>query len=907
MTDLRAISIKALFVLALSLGFGAALATWAKADEVVPTAVPKILGMTAPTHLPTTQSEVQRVTVEEAEGGDFTLATKSEVKATPVVAGGDLTFTAGSTVARIEAIQAGAEFGIGDRVSFAGSYESGIERLVVACSTDCKTLGSTVTFSEAASEDRTDAAVEIFTKELTVTEGEFAVGEEIARAFSFETSEFPFFAPGTTVTAFGGGTMTLSAPTTFEYLTSEGTLRLLAEKASAPIASDSSSQGVQNALEGLLGAGAVTVTGDGGGVENPYFVEFRGSLADKNVPLLLADGGGLTGEHALIHVFTTVPGGPGTGEIVALPSNIGPLDTTGPVTVTIGPLPTGIVFSGPVEDSFDPDSGLEWSCTGGVGDETVSCTVSHGTLPALHNIPRPVHVPIEVISSVAPGAVAPVEISGGGSSRVDRYLTPIVVSNEPPPFGLSAEWGGSFEADGSPSLQAGGHPFVSAAYFMANTIRNATGAISPVGDPKDEIFDLPPGFIGNPLASKRCPQSTIVEPNVEQGSSAICNEEMTVGNLDPFLGFLHSSLRLPSRLYNDVPPKGFAAEFTTHLQFPLQSVVASVNSEEDFGVKLFAPNNANIYKIYGAFTAFEGVPAHGNGKALLTSPTNCAESAERAPLVSGSADTYQNPGAFSEKFSIAQPALTGCDKLQFTGKSAQNPSGQVGFTFEPTSTTGSTPVGATAHLHIDNAGLTDPKALATPELKRSVIKLPEGMSLNPSSANGLEGCSETQIGYLGKNFEMPSPIRFNEAQPACPDGSKLGTAEIETPLLENPLVGEVFLANQEENPFGSLLAIYLVVNDPLTGVLIKLPGEVRPDPVTGRLTTTFDDNPQLPFEDLFLHFRGGGPRSEFATSEVCGDFPTEGEWTPWSAPESGPPAQTTASFSVSSNCASSPG
>ena len=154
---------------------------------------------------------------------------------------------------------------------------------------------------------------------------------------------------------------------------------------------------------------------------------------------------------------------------------------------------------------------------------------------------------------------------------------------------------------------------------------------------------------------------------------------------------------------------------------------------------------------------------------------------------------------------------------------------------------------------------------------------------------------------------MPNPIRFNEAQPQCPDASKLGTAEIETPLLDNPLVGEIFLASQEANPFGSLLAVYLVVNDPQTGIIIKLPGEVQADPVTGRLTTIFDNNPQLPFEDLTLKFRGGGPRSEFATSEVCGTYGAQGTWTPWSAPESGPPAETTDAFTISQGCSASSG
>jgi hypothetical protein len=91
-----------------------------------------------------------------------------------------------------------------------------------------------------------------------------------------------------------------------------------------------------------------------------------------------------------------------------------------------------------------------------------------------------------------------------------------------------------------------------------------------------------------------------------------------------------------------------------------------------------------------------------------------------------------------------------------------------------------------------------------------------------------------------------------------------------------------------------------VIDSPKNGILVKLPGEVKPDPTTGQLTATFDNNPQLPVEDLKLNFRGGGPRSPLATPAVCSTYTTHGELTPWSAPESGPPAQTEDSFQVSS-------
>jgi hypothetical protein len=135
---------------------------------------------------------------------------------------------------------------------------------------------------------------------------------------------------------------------------------------------------------------------------------------------------------------------------------------------------------------------------------------------------------------------------------------------------------------------------------------------------------------------------------------------------------------------------------------------------------------------------------------------------------------------------------------------------------------------------------------------------------------------------------MPTPIRFDEAPVTCPEASRLGTVDVSSPLLEEELHGTIYLGAQEENPFHSLIALYLVVESERFGVTLKLPGEVVPDPSTGQLTATFDDNPQLPFEDLTLHFRGGGPRSQLATPELCGSYATAGALTPWSAESDSP-------------------
>ncbi len=55
------------------------------------------------------------------------------------------------------------------------------------------------------------------------------------------------------------------------------------------------------------------------------------------------------------------------------------------------------------------------------------------------------------------------------------------------------------------------------------------------------------------------------------------------------------------------------------------------------------------------------------------------------------------------------------------------------------------------------------------------------MSLNPSSADGLTGCTDSQVG-LGSS----DPV-------TCPGSSKLGDASVHTPLLDVPLEGQIYL------------------------------------------------------------------------------------------------------------------
>ena len=121
--------------------------------------------------------------------------------------------------------------------------------------------------------------------------------------------------------------------------------------------------------------------------------------------------------------------------------------------------------------------------------------------------------------------------------------------------------------------------------------------------------------------------------------------------------------------------------------------------------------------------------------------------------------------------------------------------------------------------------------------------------------------------------------------------------------MPGTLQGEIYLASEFDNPFDSLLAGYIVVNDPTTGVVIKIPGNLTPDPVTGQITGVFDNNPQFPFSDLQLDFKGG-PTGVLATPESCGTFTTNSIFSPWSVPDSGPASTPIDSFSINSGCVS---
>jgi hypothetical protein len=275
------------------------------------------------------------------------------------------------------------------------------------------------------------------------------------------------------------------------------------------------------------------------------------------------------------------------------------------------------------------------------------------------------------------------------------------------------------------------------------------------------------------------------------------------------------------------------------------------------------------------------------------------------------ADSFQDSGHFAHASWVSLNAagapggMTGCSQLKFPPT----------ITVAPDVTNASSASGLTVGVHVPQKASQNPEGLAESTLRDTTVTLPEGVAINPAGADGLGACSEGLAGFTGLTefnkgaepgdktvtFTPTLPEQLQPGVSFCPDGSKIGTVKVKTPLLEHELEGSVYLGAQEANPFGSLIAMYLIVEDPVSGTAVKLSGEVSLTP-SGQIVTTFKNTPAVPFEDLELHFFGG-ERAPLTTPSRCGTYTTLASFTPW---DGNGPVNTISSFQITSGPNGSP-
>jgi hypothetical protein len=488
---------------------------------------------------------------------------------------------------------------------------------------------------------------------------------------------------------------------------------------------------------------------------------------------------------------------------------------------------------------------------------------------------------ITSVVSDATGGAGEIEVSGGGASEVFTYPFSIVVGPSGP-FAIKAFDVGLIDGPLVPATRAGSDPaavettvkLLSEAQSNFDVNNPNVVVNAPTESFRDTIVHVPPGFVGNPTATLvRCTPSQLTT----SFSGTIipqCPFESQIGLVQ-----INSADIVP--LYNLVPPEGSPAAFG----FFYISIVVTLRAKvrpSDNGidiVTLKAPNSIPIPKFEVTFWGdpsdrahdrFRGIclqggfgyaPAQGdcslrtrNDVPFLRTPTSCPGT----PLLWGiEMDTYQHPGTFVHS-ETTTPVMTGCELNPFDPRFALAPSTQAPHA----------PSGVDAEVRMDqDAGIN---GIAPADVRRVMVTLPEGLAINPSSADGLQACTDAQL------------LLRHEGAATCPDASKLGTINLRTPLLDHEIGGSIFLRTQNSSDplSGELFRIAVEIRSDQDGLAIKLPGSVRADPSTGRLTTVFDDLPQVPFESFRLHFKTG-PRAPLASPSRCGQHTVSVELVSW--------------------------
>ncbi len=495
------------------------------------------------------------------------------------------------------------------------------------------------------------------------------------------------------------------------------------------------------------------------------------------------------------------------------------------------------------------------------------------------------------------------------------------------------------KADGTTfESQAGGHPYQGIISFDTKVTRSASPGVPPVqengGATSTIRTDTPPGLVPNPQSTPKCS-----EANLEANTCAPASQIGTVvlrlrtflpasiaGPSSP-LGIpanTKGTLRVRIGLYNMEREHGELARFSFN---PTQAPGATGEPVDIVGHKR-ADNDALYFVISNVtnpvtpatptlvgstltFWGTPGSPSHDAERgsadlklaqadtsglppqafpfqlpgasrpstgatgitdttsAFLRNPTSCT-----GPSVATlTLDSYQGDRRTrDDQVGEETNGLTGCDQVPFSSTT----------TFGVSSLQRDAPTPLAVELNIPQT--TDTNTLGTSDVKKVAVTLPPGMTISPSAANGLEACQDDQF-----NKGNDNPI-------SCPAASRIGAVTIDTPVLDVPLKGSVYVGQPLP---GNRYRLFVQADGP--DISVRLKGTVTPDANTGQVSAVFDDNPQLPFSRFRLDFDGGS-KAIIASPQACGAATGSGSLSPWS----GTATSTTSSTVNVENCAGNP-
>jgi len=579
------------------------------------------------------------------------------------------------------------------------------------------------------------------------------------------------------------------------------------------------------------------------------------------------------------------------GEYAVVVENIGGANSEGLVTIK-DVLPAGLSVT---RAAIEPEG--EGSCPSVLAGEVV-CEFSGVVVPAGFVVLK---VYFEVTGGVS-GLTDVGSVSGGGALPASDTATSRAGKlYERGPAGISRFGMEATGPAGEAVRQAGGHPhFLTTRLLLNNQLNESVIAqqIRPVDQPKDLVFYLPLGMLGNTSVTELCPESLV---NIVGGHSG-CPVSSRVGTILPMvLSEIAANAEDPTHedgVFSMQPERGYPAEFAFGIlnkTFFLYATVVRRNGA--YMIRLATPGLPPIGSLIGSIATFygdieepytvQGEPYLNDRGAFLTDPSDCGESGG-ALDASVEMDTWKEPGAPFTASSPAFSALEGCGLLGFSSV----------LSSRPETTQADSPSGDEISMEFPQAP-NGVQSLGTPPLKDASVKLPLGTSISPSAANGLVACQE--VGPEGINIEggeseavgqegLERPVAGH-----CPAASSLATIKGSSPLLREALEGNLYLAaphcggsGQRECASvdaedGELYGLFLELRAPGEGVIIKLKGQASVNTQTGQITATFNENPQFPLGKLTIAMNRGS-RAPLENSQACGTARTEGRMTSWAEP-----------------------
>lgn len=424
------------------------------------------------------------------------------------------------------------------------------------------------------------------------------------------------------------------------------------------------------------------------------------------------------------------------------------------------------------------------------------------------------------------------------------------------------------------TTQAGAHPDLSFRFRIAEdpeTKPDVKGTRDGYAPTRNVRTELPPGLIGDPNALGGPQQCEVAELTLGE-----CPNGSQIGLIRADLHNIHLEVTEP--LYMMTPPGG---DVLARVGFvpgvPAGAGVyadVSVRSESDYGLTTEIFDSLYDYTLIEAEATLWGVPADHSHDTERCTPTEvyengCTESPPRpagsrplpfltnptrcgVPLqMTVAASSWVEPERYDTK-TAEFPQVTGCNKLPF------GPSVAI----EPTSHRTFAPSGLDLTMTLPKAEGVE--VLEPAQIRDIRIDLPEGVTVNPGSADGLGVCSVAQVHFKER------------VASECPDSAKMAATEFEIGGLSRRMKGAIYLREPEP---GNLFRIWVVADD--LGAHVKLAGQLEVDKATGQLRSVLLENPQAPLREVKLLFKSGF-RAPLMTPKACGTYFSHYEFTPWS-------------------------